>query len=369
MKKILILGGYGYTGRLLAKHLLVQSKAKIVLAARNIDKLQAYTSQLNSEFDGERVSAVFADASNALSLHDALRGVDLLLVAAPTTQYAETVIRAALNNRTDYLDVQLSSRKLAILKNLKTDIENAGLCFITEAGFHPGLPSAMIRYAAFHLEQLNSAITACFLNMGKTLPYSDAVNELMEAFKDYQAQVYKNGCWTKPGNYQIRTIDFGDKIGLRKCYSMFFEELRNLPELYPSLIDAGFYVSGVHWFVDWFITPLVIAGLKVAPKNVIRPLGKLLWWGMQTFPKPPYLVLLKMEASGVKAGKPMNITLTVEHKDGYELTAIPVVAALLQYLDGSTRKPGLWLMGHLAEPQRLFSDMEKMGVVVKMFTS
>jgi hypothetical protein len=365
MKKILILGGYGYTGKFLAKHLLEQSAATIVLAARNTDKLQSYANQLNSDFGGERVSTVFADASNAVSLQNALKDVNLFLVAAPVTQYAETVIRAALDSGTDYLDVQLSARKFTLLKNLEQDIEKAGLCFITEAGFHPGLPSAMVRYAALHLDKLNSAMTACYLNMGKTLPYSDAVNELMEAFKNYQAQVFKNGRWTKPGSYQQRTIDFGNGIGLRKCYSMFFEELQDLPELYPSLTDVGFYISGSHWFVDLFITPLIIAGVKIGPRNIIPPLGKLFWWGMQTFHKPPYLVLLKIEASGEKEGRPVNITVTIEHKDGYELTAIPVVAALLQYLDGSVRKPGLWLMGHFAEPKRLFSDMEKMGVLIK----
>ncbi|MBM3125238.1 MAG: hypothetical protein FJZ87_09205, partial [Chloroflexi bacterium] len=51
----------------------------------------------------------------------------------------------------------------------------------------------------------------------------------------------------------------------------------------------------------------------------------------------------------------------IEHPDGYELTAIPVVAYLLQYLDGSTRKVGLHMMGHVAEPLRLFEDMQRMG--------
>lgn len=46
MTKILILGGYGYTGRLLARHLLEQSKAQIILAGRSLEKAQ--TSPTNS---------------------------------------------------------------------------------------------------------------------------------------------------------------------------------------------------------------------------------------------------------------------------------------------------------------------------------
>ena len=54
----------------------------------------------------------------------------------------------------------------------------------------------------------------------------------------------------------------------------------------------------------------------------------------------------------------------IEQADGYKLTAIPVVAYLKQYLDGTARQPGLHLMGQLAEPQRLFDDMQKMGVKI-----
>jgi saccharopine dehydrogenase (NAD+, L-lysine-forming) len=57
-----------------------------------------------------------------------------------------------------------------------------------------------------------------------------------------------------------------------------------------------------------------------------------------------------------------RVQTTVAHPDGYELTAIPVVATLLQYLDGSARKSGLWMMGHFVEPTRLMKDMAIMGV-------
>lgn len=85
---------------------------------------------------------------------------------------------------------------------------------------------------------------------------------------------------------------------------------------------------------------------------------------MQNLPKPPYLVLLKVEASGEKAGRPARFTASISHPDGYELTAISVVAFLLQYLDGTGRRPGLWWMGHLAEPSRLLAEMRQMGVNV-----
>ena len=359
MTTILILGGYGYTGKLLAKHLLARSQAEIILAGRNPEKAQAFADELNDP----RVSIARVDAADPDSLRAALQNVDLILVAAPTTQQAETVIRAALDAKVDYLDVQYSSKKLTVLSELAPEIEKAGLCFVTEAGYHPGLPSAMVCYAATQLDEIHSALTAGYLNMGKSLPYSEAVDELMEGFIDYQSQVYKNGAWTGPKKWDMRKFDFGAEIGKRTCYSMFFEEMRDLPEMYPSLKETGFYISGSNWLTDLFITPIVMLGLKLAPKQLMTPLGKLMWWGMQQSP-PPYVVALKVEGKGLRNGQQVQVQARIAHTDGYVLTAVPVVAYLLQYLDGAARRPGVHMMGHLAEPIRLFEDMQSMGVQI-----
>jgi saccharopine dehydrogenase (NAD+, L-lysine-forming) len=364
MTKILILGGYGQTGQPLARHLLRQSDVELVIAGRSLDKTEAFAMKLNGEFPGGRVTSARADAASADSLREALRGVDLMVVAAPTTRYAQTVARAALDADTDYLDVQLGAGKLEFLQSLVPEIEAAGRCFITEAGFHPGLPSAMVRWAAARLDRLDSAVTAAYLNMGQALPYTEAVDELMQVFKDYQAQVFKNRAWSKTGSYELRKVYFGGEIGVRTCYSMFFEELRDLPRQIPALRELGFYMAGSNWLTDWVITPIVMLGLKLAPERGVQPMGKLMWWGMQHLSRPPFIVMLKVEASGEKGGQPARVAAAISHPDGYELTAVPVAACLLQWLDGSARKPGLWMMGHLAEPLRLFEDMRRMGVDV-----
>jgi hypothetical protein len=56
----------------------------------------------------------------------------------------------------------------------------------------------------------------------------------------------------------------------------------------------------------------------------------------------------------------------LEHKDEYLLTAAPTVACLLQYLDGSIRKPGLWFQANVVEPNRFFEDMARMGLPLKV---
>ena len=356
MTTILILGGYGATGKLLAKHLLAQTKHELIIAGRHLDKAQTFVDSLHDK----RVTARQADASDSASLKNALQGADFILVASPTTHQTENVVCAALDAGVDYLDVQYSGIKLVALRAHEREINEKKLCFVTEAGYHPGLPSAMIRYVASKLDVIESARTAGYLNMGN-LQYTEAVDELMEGFIHYQAQVYKNGVWTKPSSWEMRKFDFGEGIGTKTCYSMFFEELRCIPAMYPTLKDTGFYISGWNLLADLILTPIVMVGLKLAPKRGIRPLGKLMWWAMNQS-KPPYRVVLKVEGTGELKGTQARVDARIEHEDGYELTAIPVVAFLMQY--NQIRQPGLHLMGQLAEPNLLFSDMERMGVKV-----
>jgi hypothetical protein len=357
-KKVLILGGYGHTGRMLARYLLVHTKVQVVVAGRSEEKAKAFAEQLNDP----RVSTRQADASNLESLTSALADITLCLVAAPTTRHAETVIRACVSTHTDYLDIQYSTKKLKALSTAEEEIKRAGLCFITEAGYHPGLPAVLIRYAASRLDVIESALTAGYLNM-QSFPYTEAVDELMEGFVDYQSQVFKNGAWTKPSAWGMHPFDFGKDLGKHLCYSMFFEELRALPDMIPALKETGFYISGANWFTDLLVTPLIFLGLKLAPKRGIRPLGRLFWWSMgQT--KPPYVVALKVEAKGRLEEISADFHARIAHRNGYELTAISVAACLKQYLDGSARKSGVHLMGHLVDPARLLNDMQKMGTQV-----
>lgn len=353
---ILILGGYGATGRALTRHLLAQTGHQIIVGGRNFDKALAFVDSLRDP----RVTAQRVDATDSASLRQALPRVNFLLVAAPTTHHTEIVVRAALEAGVDYLDVQYSDLKLDVLRAHEREINEKRLCFVTEAGYHPGLPSALIRYAASNLQCLYSAQVAGYLNMGN-LSYTEAVDELMEGFIHYQAQVLENGAWTNPGSWRMRKFNFGEEVGTRTCYSMFFEELRDLRSLYPSLRDMGFYISGSNLLADLIITPIIMVGLKLAPNRGIRPLGKLMWWAMGRS-KPPYRVMLKVEATGLRRDRQVQIEASVEHEDGYELTAIPVVALLKQY--EYIRRPGLHMMGHLADPDCLFKDMERMGVKV-----
>jgi saccharopine dehydrogenase (NAD+, L-lysine-forming) len=370
-KTFLILGGYGNTGILISHLLLQESGARLVLAGRTIENADAAAAQLNSRFEGGRVTTMYADASDVASLTKALEGVDFIIVASSSSENAELVARAALEAGVDYLDIQYSTKKTAVLKAMAGEITDSGYCFITDGGFHPGLPGALIRYVAQFFDHMETAIVGSVIKVDwASLSMSDAtVYEFMEEICSFEALVFKGDQWVKAsmqGMMEYITMDFGGNFGNQYCAPMFLEEMRPIPDMYPSLSKTGFFVGGFNWFVDWLVFPVSMLGLRLSPNTARAPLAKLMKWGLDTFSKPPYGTVLKVEARGEKESHDKAVNVSIHHEDGYMLTAIPVIACLLQYLDGSLRKPGLWTQANIVEPNRLMTDMERLGVDVRI---
>lgn len=364
----LILGGYGNTGRLIADYLLQETpQVNIFLGGRHLEKAQQLAAEFRQRFSDAQVEAVQVDAADKESLKRAFRNMDLVIAASSTADYTENIARAALEIGTDYLDVQYSTAKVRTLNALRREIESSGCCFITEGGFHPGLPAAMIRYAAGHFDCLESALVGSVIQVDwKAADIGSATaEEFSHELLHFDTTVYKGGQWVSLGWTGSHTFEFGGAFGQQKAIAMMLEELRPLPSLIPDLKETGFYVGGFNSVVDNVMMPLGYLLLKAAPRRGVKIFSKMLMWGLKTFSRPPYSTILKLDAQGIKDGQPHTFTLRIEHEDGYVMTAVPVVACLLQYLDSSIRKPGLWMQGLVVEPERLFTDMQRMGVQVE----
>lgn len=369
--RILILGGYGNTGRPLATALLQETAVHLVLAGRNLNRAQNAADQFNQQWEGQRVSAAFCDAADPNSLQHAFETVDIVVVASSTSLYARNVASAALTAGIDYVDVQYAAEKTAVLQSMSAAIADAGCCFITDGGFHPGLPAALVRFVTPYFDHLESANISSVIKINwRALTFApETIVEFVGEFLDMEMKTFADGRWQQSGWWDLikpRTFQFDHGFGEQSCVPMFLEEMRSIPDCFPAIRETGFYVGGFNKITDWIVSPLVMLVLKAAPRRGQKPMGRLFLWSLKRFSRPPYGTLLKLEARGIKENRPQAIDITLFHEDGYILTAVPVAATLLQLIDGTRRQPGLHCQAHIVEPVRLLQDMERMGIEIQI---
>ena len=361
---ILVLGGYGDTGRVFCRYLLQETPAKIIVAGRRLEQAEALVEQLQQAFPPERLAARHTDAADVESLRQSFQDIDLVLVAATTTQWAKQIAEAALEAAIDYLDIYFQQNVYSVLAELQPQIQAAGRCFITQAGFHPGLPAAYMRQGAQYFDQYDQAIIA--FAMQTQIEDFQSVLEIVDMVADYQPEFWQNGQW-KIGTYQDAVaVNYGHRFGVRSSLPLSMVEIKSLPEQL-GLQEAGVFTTGFNWFIDYLVFPLITLSNAVKRGLFRQGWAKLFVFGLNTFSSQPEGVVFLLKAAGKKAGKHHTVEIVSDHDDVYEFTVVPVIACLHQYLNDGIRQPGLWMMGHLVDPDKLIADMQAMGIKTQTF--
>jgi saccharopine dehydrogenase (NAD+, L-lysine-forming) len=355
----LILGGYGAAGLASSRLLLRETPLRLVLAGRDGGRAAEVAAELDAEFAGGRVRGLRVDATDATSLDEALQGCDLVIVCVPLEGIAAGVAKAAIEARVDWIDIALGVQKQQVLRDFAGEIERSGRCFITEAGAVPGLPSALVLLAADHFDQLHSASVSTVMKESG-IALGSALDMIRQVATP--AFTYEEGAWRRASMMATRRVDFGEPFGQQSCFPMDLVEMRELPERL-GLKSLGSYGAGGSPIVDLIVVAFALGKLGRFRSAVQRG-AKLMVRANRRFTKPPFGVVLKLEAKGAIDGAPSRLDVLLGHDDGYEITAIPLVATVLQLLDGSVRSPGLHYMGSTVDPHRLLDDMRRLGLRV-----
>lgn len=364
--RIVALGATGHAGteivRLLAPRLAVTDE--LVLAGRNPAKLAATAAAVSGPV---RLTTAVVDAADSDAVRTLFAGAQLVIVTVSRPDLVGRLAELAIEAGADWIDTMLStSTKLAALDALSQRIATAGLCFVTDAGFHPGLPAALVRWAGARLDELVEADVHAGLRVDwKADELSDStVAEMLDEFDDFTMETWIEGRRRPLRWSECPTVDFGPPIGAQQVIPMPLAEMKDLPQQYPSLQRCGFYICGFGPAMDYLALPVIMVMAKLAR---LRPATiRFARWAFTRLANPPlpHRIVVRLEAKGRRGGQPASVSVSVAGTDSYLITAAPVMACLNQLIDASARRPGLHYQAQLVEPDRLLDDLAELGLEV-----
>jgi hypothetical protein len=365
--RIVLLGASGNAGREITRLLTPTLGAGdvVVLAGRDQKRLAA-TAAVTTGPATIQVETV--DAGDDAAVQRLVAQATIVVVTASVPERIPALVRIVAEAGADWFDTMLSTRtKIEAFRHLEPQLLESGQCFVTDGGFHPGLPAAMVRWADRRIDALETAEVYGGMRLdwrADTLSESTII-EMLSEFADFDMTTYRDGGWRTLRWSQCPTVDFGLPIGRKSCVPMYLAEMESLPTDIPTLRRCGFFVGGFSPLMDYVALP-VIMGLAKVPALQRMTVALTRWsFGHLANDPPPHRISIRLSAAGLREGLPATARMEISGDDGYLLTAAPVVACLRRLLDGSIRRPGVWLQGHLVDPDSFFTDLASFGLTVE----
>lgn len=366
--RIVGLGASGHAGSAIAAMLApeLDPTDELVLAGRNEERLATLQASLTGS---ARISTATVNVEDDQSVRDLVRGADLVIVTVSRPDLIGSLGRIVLQAGADWIDTMLSTpAKVAALRDVEAELTAAGRCFVTDGGFHPGLPATLVRWAGTQLDELSEADVTAGLRIDWHAEAIDdsTIEEMLSEFTDFDMVSWIDGVRRRVHWSECPTVDFGEPIGTQRVIPMGLAEMVDLPQQYPSLQRCGFYITGFSPAMDYLGLPVVMAMATVPALR--RTNVRFTRWAMTHLARtrPPYRLVLQSRASGRVGGEPSQVLIRLAAEDSYLLTAAPVVACVNQLRHGCVRRVGLHFQAQLLEPEACFADLTRLGVEVHL---
>lgn len=262
--RVLILGGYGFFGRIIAGKLARAPGIDLLIAGRDADKATALAYQLGLRAENARA----LDATDP-RLGTQLRklGVGTLIhTAGPFQGQQYQVARAAIEARAHYLDLADGRAFVAGIGALDAAARAAGVCVFSGVSSLPALSSAVVDQHLAHFRRLDSI--AIGISSGAKLPGIATLRAVM-GYCGKPIRVWENGAWAEAyGWLDRRTFAFPKPVGTRLLGRCDVPDLELLPQRYPGVrtvsFHAGFASGTGHAIVEYLARQVRSGRLRTA---------------------------------------------------------------------------------------------------------
>lgn len=346
---ILIVGGYGVVGRMIAQHIAPVFPGRLLIAGRDAAKAKALCRALGN---GARPRALNINDTQALG--GALAGVGTVMVCA--AQRTPHLLHAAAANGLAYTDLSPRLQLLSGIGELEQISRKTGARILLGTGLSPGISNVMARQLANELGSVERILTAIFFSLGDTFG-EDSLRHVFESLeRPFGWRDHGHMRSAQPFGEPLR-LAFPDPIGWRTTYTFPWSDV----VYYPKTLGARTAIGRIALDPAW----LASAAELLARAHVLPRVSRVLLGGERSLRmrslKQHYAAhndfSLVVEAEG--AGRTRRMSLV--GKGQARATAAGASEMLRMLVAGEIAAPGLWFAEQVVVPERFFRALARSG--------
>jgi len=335
LKRILIIGGYGNFGSLIARRLAREKDITLIIAGRSAEKARAFAEELGVAW---AVLDIHTGFDAAL---EKLRPDIVIHTSGPFQAQGYEVARACIAQGCHYIDLADGRDFVAGIAALDEAAKEKGVLVVSGASSVPCLTSAIIdRYKPDfqHIESLDYGISTAQRTNPGLATTTAILGYTGKAFTTRLA-----GQWRKIYGWQGLTVRRYPEIGWRLLGYCDVPDLGLFPVRYPDIktirFRAGLEVPFLHlclWVLSWMVRAGLMKSLRPAASFFSKAARAFDVFGTQRSN-----FHMEMRGSG-HDGHPKTLTFYILTDSGHgpNIPCIPSVVLALELARGGRSERG-----------------------------
>ena len=269
--RVLILGGYGNFGQIIAQHLQGVASIELIIAGRHLDKAKQFASKIKAE-----ALALNAKQEDLASILKQQRINLVISTAGPFQHQDYYVAESAIAAGCHYIDLADGREFVCGIERLNTLAKNAKVLVCSGASSVPGLSSAVVDEFLPHFSILQKVIMG--ISTSERAPGEATLNSLF-AYCGKPIEQLVDGRWIKRYGWQnLKRHTFAMPLGARSLAVCDVPDLALFPNYYKTLdtvtFSAGTGLKLTH-YGTWLFSWLIRWGIIQKPQNYSKWMHKI----------------------------------------------------------------------------------------------
>ena len=353
---LVIYGGYGVFGRLVAEDLLTHTDARLLIVGRDRRKVAAYAETL-----GHRATAAVSDITDLDSVNAVVAGAaGVICCAGPFQTLPLNVLHAAIACQVPYADIADSRAYVRHVYSLEREIRQANIPVLSGLSTVPGTVSIFVKLASESMTRIDAVHIALFIG-NKNAKGEGAIRSLLGSL-DNLIRIPRDGAEISVRVWEGRDmVEFLPPIGLRPMYVFDAPDYDLLPRYFNAktvTVKCGFDLELINRSLA------ILRSLKHLTGYAVERLARVLIALSQT---AAFLGtgqgMLRIEVLGSTDDRLRRLLGTI-HADvrGQRVAAVPAAVAGAAFWNGQIRGAGILPMYEWIDPREYLERLEQRGV-------